>query len=276
MENPQYNLFLENLEYARLINYRQRAIFGGRIKADWLDIFLYRLKHNQYTIPIKINDFIETKEVIIPIEAFGINPLKFWVALNFAYDLTMDRSCTIRTDRNTIDVFQEVSNYIEKHPQFKIYVSDDPKIPVKNRCEISNPCMRYLFSVMVRKYISEYDTPHNIGIDLMTRYWDNDDQWFRADKGQDLGQGYRIYYMHELIDDLFRQIIPNTRFRRKKNENDISYNKRHIISQLIYMYKLTFDVRGYVESTDGLNGVIQQCKNSKEKFCVLSEIYTLL
>lgn len=276
MDKAQYHLFVENLEYARLINNRQKDIYGDRIKADWLSVFLNRLERNQCVIPISMEDFIETKEIVVPLKAYGINPHKFWVALNFAYDLTMDRCCAVRTDRNTIDVFQEVSNYIENHPQFKIYVSDDPKIPVKNRCEINNPCMRYLFSVMVRKYISEYDSLHNIGVDIMTRYWDNDDQWFRADKGQDLGQGYRIYYMYELIDDLFRQIIADTRLRRKKNENNISYNKRHIISQLIYAYKLTFDVRGYVESTDGLNGVIQQCKGRVEKFNVLSEVYTLL
>lgn len=276
MDKTQYHLFVENLEYARLINDRQKEIYGDRIKADWLSIFLSRLEHNQYVNPIAMDDFLETEEIVVPLGAYGINLTKFWVALNFAYDLTMDRTGSARRNKYTIDVFQEVANYIDKHPRFKIYISDDPKIPMKNRCDISNPCMRYLFRVMVNKYISRSDTQYNKGIDLMTRYWDNDDEWFRADNSQDLGQGYRIYYMYKLIDDLFGQIIADTRLRRKKSENNISYNKRHIISRLIYMCKLTFDVRGYVESTDGLNGVIQQCKGRLEKFNVLSEIYTLL
>lgn len=271
-----HKLFIDNLDYAALINNHQKSIYGDRMYADWLQIFLDRIDKNKYIAPISIDNFLRKEEIIIPLKAYDIDPTRFWVALNFAYDLTIDRTKHIRSDKKTIDAFREIIEYIDRHPKYKLYISDDHKIPVKNRCEIGNACFRYLFASMVRKYIADYDTPENKGIDLMTRYWDNDDEWFRLEESKNLGQTYRIYYMYELLNGLLQQLT-DKRLRRLKNDKyTITYNKRQLIAQIIYMCELTIDIEGYVFSTDGLNGVIQQCKGRVEKFNVLSEVYTLL
>lgn len=273
MENAIYEFVSQNVEYASLINDKQKLIYQNRMMAgDWLEIFLWRVKQNEYDAPISLKDFLDKKEFIKPLEAYGINAIKFWVALNFIYDLTIDRTECVRQDKKTIDVFKDVYEYINKHPNFSIYLSEGEGVSAKKSHKITNLRFRYELTKMVRAYITQYSTRPD-KIDIMTRYWENDDPGLRATFEKDLGKTFSIYYMYSHINYLLSSIITKT--KRTTRDSLISFNRRLLISRIIYTYGLTNNSE-YRDSCDGLNGIIQQCRHKESKFQVLSKIYKLL
>lgn len=272
MNEELYSFFVENKEYASIVNEQQKEIYQTEFFPNWLGIFLYRIRNNELSLPISIDDFLSQEDVIIFLKVYDIDPVKIWVAFNFIYDIMIDKTTNVRIRGNTLKTFKEVREFIHKHPNFNIYISDDSKVRVKQRCEISNPSFRLIFTKMVDAYIADYQ-PDDI-LDSMAQYYDNDSPWFRANNSEtDLGLTYKIYYMYLLIENLLSKLI--THNKRRPPRTFITYDRRVFIARIIYLFKVTADTE-YLLSADGLNGVISQHRGSDKHLNIRSRIYYLL
>ena len=217
----------------------------------WAVNFHNRLKDGAIDLPFKYEALLDNEDIIATLEGYELDAEKFWFALLFIYDVTMDFGINAADASKTdYDVLLEIEDYLENHPQAYLYLSDDKELRKCNRYETNSPLILEELRHFVKRELAKYPEPPQLK--LWTRGGLQDSYT------ESLGAAQQQVLMYKLFNVLFDTLgLPD--LRAKKGET-VSYSKMLLASRIIYFCRLTTNESFTVDSSS-LKGVLKQYGN---------------
>ena len=243
----------EAMEYANKLAERINIGWDGEAEcpSDWSLRFLSRMNNGSINPPFKNETFLDNEDIIATLEGYELDVEKFWFALLFIYDVTMDFGINAAdVSKTDYDVLLEIEDYLENHPQAYLYLSDDKELRKCNRYETNSPLILEELRYFVKRELAKYPEPPQLKLWTRGGLQDN--------YTESLGAAQQQVLMYKLFNVLFDTVgLPD--LRAKKGET-VSYSKMLLASRIIYFCRLTTNESFTVDSSS-LKGVLKQYGN---------------
>lgn len=213
--------------------------------------FLNRLKNGKIDPPFKYEAFLDNEDIIATLEGYELDVEKFWFVLLFIYDMTMDRALSSAEFRKSdYEVLTEIKEYLEKHANARLYLSDDREIPKDNRCETNNPVIIGQMLKYVKRYLARFERRPE------QKEWVSTS--FHRGFDKSLSSTHQQVFMYNQFKTLFDALkLPE---KRAKKGETVSYSKMLLASRLIYFCRITKNESFTVDSSS-LKGVLKDYAN---------------
>jgi len=244
---PQ-NCMDEEMKYALKLYDKLCWYDGEYLDNGWLMLFHSRLVIDAIKPPFKYQAFLDNKDIIATIEGYELDVEKFWFALLFIYDITMDFGINAADASKTdYDILVEIEDYLENHPQAILYLSDDKELRKSERYETNSPVILQNLRRFVKQELDKYQEPPQLKV------WTED--ILQRNYTESLSAAQQQVLMYKLFKVLFDLLgLPD--LRAKKGET-VSYSKMLLISRIIYFCRLTSNESFMFESSS-LKGILKQ------------------
>lgn len=244
---PQ-NCMDEEMKYALKLYDKLCWYDGEYFDNGWLMLFHSRLVIDAIKPPFKYEAFLDNKDIIATIEGYELDVEKFWFALLFIYDITMDFGINAADASKTdYDILVEIEDYLENHPQAILYLSDDKELRKSERYETNSPVIMQNLRCFVKQELDKYQEPPQLKV------WTED--ILQRNYTESLGAAQQQVLMYKLFKVLFDLLgLPD--LRAKKGEI-VSYSKMLLISRIIYFCRLTTN-ESFMFDSSSLKGVLKQ------------------
>ena len=243
----------EAMEYVNRLTDKINVGWDGEnyYLSEWNTQFLGRLKDKMIAPSFKYEAFLDNEDIIATIEGYELDVEKFWFALLYIYDITMDFGINAADASKTdYDILVEIEDYLENHPQAVLYLSDDKEIRKSYRYETNSPVILQNLRRFVRQELDKYQEPPQLKV------WTED--ILQRNYTESLGAAQQQVLMYKLFKVLFDLLgLPD--LRAKKGET-VSYSKMLLISRIIYFCLLTTNESFTVDSSS-LKGILKQYGN---------------
>ena len=216
--------------------------------SDWNLRFLSRMNREVIKPPFTYQAFLDNKDIIATLEGYELDVEKFWFALLYIYDITMDFGINAADASKTdYDILVEIDDYLQNHPQAVLYLSDDKELRKSERYETNSPVILQNLRRFVKRELDKYQEAPQFKVwthDIMCRNYT-----------ESLGAAQQQVLMYKLFKVLFDLLgLPD--LRAKKGET-VSYSKMLLISRIIYFCRLTSNESFMFESSS-LKGILKQ------------------
>ena len=216
--------------------------------SDWNLRFISRMNREVIKPPFTYEAFKDNKDIIATLEGYELDVEKFWFALLYIYDITMDFGINAADASKTdYDILVEIEDYLENHPQAVLYLSDDKELRKSERYETNSPVILVNLRRFVKRELEKYEKPPQLKVwthDIMCRNYT-----------ESLGAAQQQVLMYKLFKVLFDLLgLPD--LRAKKGET-VSYSKMLFISRIIYFCRLTTN-ESFAFDSSSLKGVLKQ------------------
>ena len=222
----------------------------------------FQLRYSKGVIPkhFKYDAYISNNDVIDTIKGYGLDVDKFWVALCFIYDVAYDKTYNVRI--MPLDLLDEAVNilkFIEENDNVDLVLHNDASnnITKSNSFKISSSYFTDVLKSFARNIIDKSEG-EQVGVYYKLhggKYFDQSDSHF-------------IICFYNLFTDLF-DVLKLPQLRAKKG-GTVSYDKKLLISRLIYLCRISHDIN-YAADTATLKGILSKYKNRTTN--IISQIY---
>lgn len=220
----------------------------GDCPSEWNTQFLGRLKDKMIAPSFKYEAFLDNEDIIATIEGYELDVEKFWFALLYIYDITMDFGINAADASKTdYDILVEIEDYLENHPQAVLYLSDDKEIRKSYRYETNSPVILQNLRRFVKRELDKYQEAPQLKVwthDIMCRNYT-----------ESYNPSQQMTLMYRLFNVLFK-VLDMPDLKAKKGEI-VSYSKMLLISRLIYFCGITKN-ESFVVDSSSLKGVLKQ------------------
>ena len=250
--------YVRELAYKINPEYNEEGVQCGH--GGWPADFYNRMMHGRLKLPFTHEAFEDDLYIIGTLEGYKLDLDKFWVALLFIYDLTMDKTINVALLDPQYKVLSELYDFLESHPNAHLFLSDYKDSPKDETFESNSPM---LFGAL-RKFTNDQL--------LYLEQHPEEKNWVVMGANQQnyteqLSASHQKLYFYRQFKTLFDALrLPN--LRTKKNSS-ISFSKDLLISRLLYLCRLA-DVKFY-DDAEPLKSVIKQYADFE--FSVQSKIY---
>ena len=213
--------------------------------------FVYRYCTGKIKMPFAKSDYLANDDIIATVMGLGLDVEKFWFVLLFIYDMTMDRALSSAEFRKSdYEVLTEIKEYLEKHANARLYLSDDREIPKDNRCETNNPVIIGQMLKYVKRYLARFERRPE------QKEWVSTS--FHRGFDKSLSSTHQQVFMYNQFKTLFDALkLPE---KRAKKGETVSYSKMLLASRLIYFCRITKNESFTVDSSS-LKGVLKDYAN---------------
>ena len=240
----------EAMEYVNRLTDKINVGWDGEdyCLGDWNLRFLSRMNNDSIDPPFKYEVFLDNENIIATLEGYELDVEKFWFALLYIYDITMDFGINAADASKTdYDILVEIDDYLQNHPQAVLYLSDDKELRKSYRYETNSPVILLNLRRFVKRELDKYQEAPQLKVwthDIMCRNYT-----------ESLGAAQQQVLMYKLYKVLFNVFaLPD--LRAKKGET-VSYSKMLLISRIIYFCRLT-DNESFTVDSSSLKGVLKQ------------------
>lgn len=216
--------------------------------SDWSLRFISRMNNGSIKPPFKDEAFLGNEDIIATLESYELDVEKFWFALLFIYDITTNFGINaVDASKTDYDVLIEIEDYLNKHPQAYLYLSDDKEVRKSHRYETNSPFILEELRHFVKRELDKYEESPQLKV------WTSGGL---QDSGtESLGGSQQQVLMYKLFKVLFDLLgLPD--LRAKKGEV-VSYSKILLISRIIYFCRLARN-EAFLISDSSLKGNIKQ------------------
>ena len=219
--------------------------------SDWNLRFLSRMNREVIKPPFTYQAYLDNWNITATLEGYELDVEKFWFALLYIYDITMDFGINAADASKTdYDILVEIDDYLQNHPQAVLYLSDDKELRKSERYETNSPVILQNLRRFVKRELDKYQEAPQLKVwthDIMCRNYT-----------ESLGAAQQQVLMYKLFKVLFDLLgLPD--LRAKKGET-VSYSKMLLISRIIYFCRLTSNESFMFESSS-LKGILKQYGN---------------
>ena len=237
---------------------------GGCSIGDWTNCFRVRYNNKKIKHHFTFEQFLANKEVIDTIQGYNLDIEKFWYAILFIYDLTISKTINIAEYNKSIysDMIA-LQSYLDNHSGTKLLFYEDYKDAKEcfsNGYSTASPSLINLIKEFVNKTISSIEENPE------TKNWI--DHSFYQGYNKALSNSHQIVLFYKTFRTLFEALkLPH---KQKRSGEITDYNKKLLISRLIYFCGLT-QSDSYLSDESSLNCIIKQYE--KYPFVEQSNIY---
>ena len=210
--------------------------------------FEYRYCTGKIKMPFAKSDYLANDDITATVKGLGLDVEKFWFALLYIYDITTDFGINAADASKTdYDILIEIDDYLQKHPQAVLYLSDDKELRKSERYETNSPLILLNLRRFVKRELEKYEEAPQLKV------WTED--ILQINYTESLCSAQQQVLMYELFKVLFDLLaLPDLRARKGEA---VSYSKMLLISRIIYFCRLTSNESFTVESSP-LKGVLKQ------------------
>ena len=215
----------EAMEYVNRLTDKINVGWDGEdyCLSDWNLRFLSRMNREVIKPPFTYQAFLDNKDIIATLEGYELDVEKFWFALLYIYDITMDFGINAADASKTdYDILVEIEDYLENHPQAVLYLSDDKELRKSERYETNSPVILVNLRRFVKRELEKYEKPPQLKVwthDIMCRNYT-----------ESLGAAQQQVLMYKLFKVLF-DVLGMPDLRAKKGET-VSYSKMLLLSRI--------------------------------------------
>ncbi len=240
----------EAMEYVNRLTDKINVGWDGEdyCLSDWNLRFLSRMNNDSIDPPFKYEAFLDNENIIATLEGYELDVEKFWFALLYIYDITMDFGINAADASKTdYDILVEIDDYLQNHPQAVLYLSDDKELRKSYRYETNSPVILQNLRRFVKRELDKYQEAPQLKVwthDILCRNYT-----------ESLGAAQQQVLMYKLYKVLF-DVLGLPDLRAKKGET-VSYSKMLLISRIIYFCRLT-DNESFTVDSSSLKGVLKQ------------------
>lgn len=220
----------------------------GPCLSDWSLRFLSRMNRGVIKPPFTDEAFLDNKDITATLEGYELDVEKFWFALLYIYDITMDFGINAADASKTdYDILVEINDYLQNHPQAFLYLSDDKELRKSERYETNSPLILENLRHFVKWELDKYEEPPQLKV--------RTDGILQDSYTESLGAAQQQALMYKLFKVLF-DVLGMPDLRAKKGET-VSYSKMLLISRIIYFCRLT-DNESFMFESSSLKGILKQ------------------
>lgn len=243
----------EAMEYVNRLTDKINVGWDGEdyCLSDWNLQFLSRMNREVIKPPFTYQAYLDNWNITATLEGYELDVEKFWFALLYIYDITMDFGINAADASKTdYDILVEIDDYLQNHPQAVLYLSDDKELRKSYRYETNSPVILVNLRRFVKRELEKYEEPPQLKVwthDIMCRNYT-----------ESLGAAQQQVLMYKLFKVLF-DVLGMPDLRAKKGET-VSYSKMLLISRIIYFCRLTSNESFMFESSS-LKGILKQYGN---------------
>ncbi len=240
----------EAMEYVNRLTDKINVGWDGEdyCLSDWNLRFLSRMNREVIKPPFTYQAYLDNWNITATLEGYELDVKKFWFALLYIYDITMDFGINAADASKTdYDILVEIEDYLENHPQAVLYLSDDKEIRKSYRYETNSPVILQNLRRFVKRELDKYQEAPQLKV------WT--DGILQDSYTESLGAAQQQVLMYKLFKVLF-DVLGLPDLRAKKGET-VSYSKMLLISRIIYFCRLTSNESFMFESSS-LKGVLKQ------------------
>lgn len=240
----------EAMEYVNRLTDKINVGWDGEdyCLSDWNLRFLSRMNREVIKPPFTYQVYLDNWNITATLEGYELDVKKFWFALLYIYDITMDFGINAADASKTdYDILVEIEDYLENHPQAVLYLSDDKEIRKSYRYETNSPVILQNLRRFVKRELDKYQEAPQLKV------WT--DGILQDSYTESLGAAQQQVLMYKLFKVLF-DVLGLPDLRAKKGET-VSYSKMLLISRIIYFCRLTSNESFMFESSS-LKGVLKQ------------------
>lgn len=221
---------------------------GDYCLSDWNLRFLSRMNRGVITPPFKYEAFLDNENIIATLEGYELDVEKFWFALLYIYDITMDFGINAADASKTdYDILVEINDYLQNHPQAVLYLSDDKELRKSERYETNSPVILENLRHFVKWELEKYEETPQLKV--------RTDGILQDSYTESLGAAQQQVLIYKLFKVLF-DVLGLPDLRAKKGET-VSYSKMLLISRIVYFCRLTQNESFAVDSSS-LKGILKQ------------------
>lgn len=239
----------EAMEYVNRLTDKINVGWDGEdyCLSDWNLRFLSRMNREVIKPPFTYQAFLDNKNIIATLEGYELDVEKFWFALLYIYDITMDFGINAADASKTdYDILVEIEDYLENHPQAVLYLSDDKELRKSERYETNSPVILVNLRRFVKQELEKYEEPPQLKV------WTED--ILQRNYTESLCSAQQQVLMYELFKVLFDLLaLPDLRARKGEA---VSYSKMLLISRIIYFCRLTSN-ESFTFDSSSLKGVLK-------------------
>lgn len=240
----------EAMEYVNKLTDKINVGWDGEdyCLSDWNLRFLSRMTNGSIKTPFKYEALLDNDNIIATLEGYELDVEKFWFVLLYIYDITMDFGINAADASKTdYDILVEINDYLEKHPQTVLYLSDDKELRKSERYETNSPVILQNLRRFVKRELDKYQEVPQLKV------WTQD--FLCRNCTESLGSAQQQVLMYKLYKVLF-DVLGLPDLRAKKGET-VSYSKMLLISRIIHFCRLT-DNESFTVDSSSLKGVLKQ------------------
>lgn len=224
---------------------------GGCSIGDWANCFRVRYNNKKIKHHFTFEQFLTNKEVIDTIQGYNLDIEKFWYALLFIYDLTISKTINIAEYNKSIySDMTALQSYLDNHANTKLLFYEDYKDAKEcfsNGYSTASPSLINLIKGFVNRVLSDIEEHPEQRDWIETSFYHG---YTRS-----LSNSYQIILFYKTFRTLFEALkLPH---KKKKSGEVTNYNKKLLISRLIYFCGLTVN-ESYLTDEATLNGIIKQ------------------
>lgn len=240
----------EAMEYVNRLTDKINVGWDGEdyCLSDWNLRFLSRMNRGVIKPPFTYQAYLDNWNIIATLEGYELDVEKFWFALLYIYDITMDFGINAADASKTdYDILVEIDDYLQNHPQAILYLSDDKELRKSERYETNSPVILVNLRRFVKRELDRYQEAPRLKVwthDILCRNYT-----------ESLGAAQQQVLMYKLYKVLF-DVLGLPDLRAKKGET-VSYSKMLLISRIIYFCRLT-DNESFTVDSSSLKGVLKQ------------------
>ncbi len=211
--------------------------------------FAERYNNGEINCPYKYEDYINDEDIQATVQGLGMEPDAFWLLVIFCFDFSY---IACRNGFKTVIPQMEIEKLIKIMPDDKLsemeltIKTEKGSETIKDSLTIWHilNCLKEKFGDNIGKENKHYPISPEDARYILHDYKESD--------------SVLLWYFATFLNDFFR-LNPKFRAKRKKGEN-VSYNKRLLISRLIYYTHISRN-KSFLYSPETLNGYFKQYKN---------------
>lgn len=226
---------------------------------DKLPIFVDRLAKNKICNEFTEEAFYASRNIMETLEAYHLDPNKFWYLMLFVYDMCTssiegkDRKYVAYVKTNK-EIYNEIQEYIEKHPKFSIYLSDGDVGNKKERLELGETIVLFEFKRYIKRKLRFYNRSEFLNGDAVS--YDANGVNIKYDKT--IANSIAVTYMYEMFMKFFEiKKLPDLRTVLSR---DADVNKQFLISRILHFCGVV-QKKAYIQHQNALKGVISQYRH---------------
>ncbi|MCD8308204.1 MAG: hypothetical protein LUD51_08285 [Clostridia bacterium] len=214
-----------------------------------LDQFIQRYNNGEIKCPYKYEDYINNDDMQATVKGMGMDPDSFYLLVMFCYDFSY---ITCKQASMTIIPQKEIEKLIMLMP-------DDKVSKMELTIKTEKGCKTIKDSLTVWQILNclKEKFGDNIGKTQKSYPLKLEDAQYVLHKYQE-SNSVLIWYFATYMNEFFR-LNPKFHGKSKKGET-VSYNKRLLISRLVYYTKMSTN-KSFLYSPETLNGYLKQYKN---------------
>ncbi len=123
----------EAMEYVNKLTDKINVGWDGEdyCLSDWNLRFLSRMNREVIKPPFTYQAFLDNKDIIATLEGYELDVKKFWFALLYIYDITMDFGINAADETNSPVILQNLRRFVKREldkyqeaPQLKVWTLD--------------------------------------------------------------------------------------------------------------------------------------------------------